>query len=361
VIRGIVLAFCMACAPRAQDLAESPDGGPQLLAVDSVTFEESDTAYVGRPMYLAMNDDGDFFISDAFSGRVLRFTRQGQLRQLYGRMGDGPGEFRGPHVLAFVGDSILLVDDVTARRTQFFQVATGAYLREHRDEGLVLSAVAHHDTIWMGMRNMERKTGVARWVVGSDSVIDMVAFPTEYLASPQLAAFSEIVRVVRWRDTLLVAYSAHNPLLLVTDNGARIDTVDMPAVRRRGVPPSIVQEFNGPIRNARRINISSAPFAIHRLANGGLALVYFDQEIHGTLLTATGYVSVIAPDWHRACIDRRLAFAPDAQPRVTFHGDTLFTLEQRVVGATRAVTFSRAFRLDTSHCHWQPIRRAQGA
>ncbi|MDE0073468.1 MAG: hypothetical protein OXR82_10265 [Gammaproteobacteria bacterium] len=69
--------------------------GPAVTIVDSVLLDENDRFYLGNPFSLMVDTaDGSFFISDFFENRILRYARDGKLRQFYGRPGDGPGEFR---------------------------------------------------------------------------------------------------------------------------------------------------------------------------------------------------------------------------------------------------------------------------
>src|SRR4051794_19033293 len=70
---------------------------PVVRKLGSITLTESDTAYLGRPAALSVDPvDGSLYVSDAFWGRVLRFSAVGELQRSYGRRGEGPGELKSP-------------------------------------------------------------------------------------------------------------------------------------------------------------------------------------------------------------------------------------------------------------------------
>ncbi len=84
------------CGSESGERVTADAAGPTLTPVDSILLPEGDTLYIGNPYALVVDPyDGSFHISDIFSSRVLRFRRDGSLMLVYGRPGEGPGEFRG--------------------------------------------------------------------------------------------------------------------------------------------------------------------------------------------------------------------------------------------------------------------------
>lgn len=78
------------CSPESGERVTAGAAGPALIPIDSILLLEPDTLYIGNP-YTPVIDplDGSFHIPDIFSGRVLRFGRDGRLMLAYGRPGEG--------------------------------------------------------------------------------------------------------------------------------------------------------------------------------------------------------------------------------------------------------------------------------
>ncbi len=100
--------------------------------------------------------------------------------------------------------------------------------------------------------------------------------------------------------------------------------------------------------------MSSVLVALNRTSTGEIVAVYLDYVLKGAIATASGFVSVVSSDRSRACPDLELALSPDARPIIAFVGDTLLSLEQRVV-AERAVSVIRRYAIDTRECQWLAV------
>jgi hypothetical protein len=75
-----------------------------LRAVDHVTLEETDEAYVGSigtGIGVSFRPDGVIAVADGMASRVLFFERSGSLLRSFGGPGDGPGEFRRVRALSW--------------------------------------------------------------------------------------------------------------------------------------------------------------------------------------------------------------------------------------------------------------------
>ena len=101
--------------------------------------------------------------------------------------------------------------------------------------------------------------------------------------------------------------------------------------------------------------ILSTAAHIARLSNGGLAIVHFDFSLAGTRLTARGFITLVNPELNAACVDGPIPLSQDAQPSVTFAGDTLFTLDQFVTQRGVESTI-RGWTLETADCEWIPLQ-----
>lgn len=325
-----------------------------LSALDSVQLQENDSMYLGAPSFMVSGPEGDLYVSDAMNGHVLRFGRDGRPSVRYGRRGAGPGEMGTPVAATLVGDSLLAVADWRQNRTSLYRRATGDFLRSVQQEGLPFWMQAVDDTLWMSSVNFRRKTSLAVWPLREDSVRYLGRVPAEYERSPILMEAHPYATLVRTGDTLLVGYTGHRALFLARLDGTVFDTVEVPAVRRRGVPRDIVERFAKPLENEQIASMVSALVAMHRLPSGDIALMHLDVTVDERLITADGFLSVLSRDLARACVDLPFRFQKDGRPVVAFRGDTLLVLEQKIVSSTRAESFVRSYRVDTSGCDWIP-------
>ena len=163
------------------------------------------------------------------------------------------------------------------------------------------------------------------------------------------------VTMLHMGDTLLVGYTGHPALFLTRPDGTPFDTVEIPAVRRRGVPRDMVERFAADPPNEEIASMASALVALHRLPSGEVAAFHLDVTVDGRLITADGFLSVLSKELDRACIDIPFRFQRDGRPVVAFRGDTLLVLEQRLVSDQSARSVVRSYRIDTSGCDWIPL------
>jgi sugar lactone lactonase YvrE len=107
----------------------SPDGKLLLtLGKAGVSKAGSDT-FIG-PTACAIAPNGDVIVADGHwprpttaqqdGDRLIRFRKDGTFVRDYGQMGTGPGEFMGPHALAFDSQGRLFVADRSNNRVQVF-------------------------------------------------------------------------------------------------------------------------------------------------------------------------------------------------------------------------------------------------
>jgi DNA-binding beta-propeller fold protein YncE len=116
----------------------SPDG--RLLMTLGTAGEAGDPpSRLNQPMDVAVAPNGDVFVAEGDHGgnqvaRISKFRADGTFLMSFGRPGDGPGELRIPHGLAFDAEGRLFVADRGNHRVQIFD-QDGNYLDEYREFG----------------------------------------------------------------------------------------------------------------------------------------------------------------------------------------------------------------------------------
>ena len=329
---------------RMRSAADLPQ--PVIQRLGSLTLTESDTAYVGRPAALSVDgQDGSLYVTDAFWGRVLRFSAAGELLRSYGKRGDGPGELKSPGAVEVVDTAVLVLDE---NRLTRYRREGGDFLGSARYGGVLTSMRAAGSRLWLGGLNLGRKTSLGTWAPGEPTVRPVGTIPSEFTQSEPLAGIYTGVEVAAWGDTVLAGYEGLNRLTLYRSNGTPIRSLRVPTRARRGELPNIVQamkrlDFPG------QFSANSVLFRLERLPSGNFALVHYDQKIDGQLITARVYLTLLSADFSRACVDREIPVSRDAQPYTAFRGDTLYVVQQEVK-EEKSRTFVDRWLIDERAC-----------
>jgi DNA-binding beta-propeller fold protein YncE len=104
--------------------------GKLLMTVGKPGVSRAGTDTFIGPTACAVAPNGDIIVADGHwprpsdaqqdGDRLVRLTAEGKFVRAYGRMGTGPGEFMGPHSLAFDSQGRLFVADRSNNRVQVF-------------------------------------------------------------------------------------------------------------------------------------------------------------------------------------------------------------------------------------------------
>jgi DNA-binding beta-propeller fold protein YncE len=107
----------------------SPDGKVLLTLGQAGVSKAGTDTFIG-PTACAIAPNGDIIVADGHwprptdaqqdGDRLVRLRPDGTFVAQYGRMGTGPGEFMGPHALAFDSQGRLFVADRSNNRVQIF-------------------------------------------------------------------------------------------------------------------------------------------------------------------------------------------------------------------------------------------------
>ena len=87
----------------------------------------TDIGNFSKPTNVAIDKDGNVYVSDTWNDRVEVFDADGNFIRVWGKNGDGPGEFARPEGIAIDPDGHVWVADAMLNRIQVF-TPEGRYL-----------------------------------------------------------------------------------------------------------------------------------------------------------------------------------------------------------------------------------------
>ena len=124
-VMAAVLAIVVATAACAEQEPPGTDpvvpaGLEDVFRVEAVVEIEEDPAdSIAEPGYFVERGDGGFILGDQLVPRVRAYDDSGRLTGVFGRLGDGPGEFEGVSAIAEVSTGHILVLDGVQRRLSY--------------------------------------------------------------------------------------------------------------------------------------------------------------------------------------------------------------------------------------------------
>jgi len=344
------------------DVARERDGvsstGQILPVIDSVLLQESDSAYLGRPVALAVGPEGDYYVADNIANRVLRFGADGGLRLIYGRSGQGPGELASTGPIGFLDDSLVLISDFSMFQLERYDRRSGESRGHWSYQGPAASIVTLQSGVWLGAASQSEKTGLVRISLKTDSARNLLPLPQAHLDDPRIAQMHAAVRVTGVGDSVIVGYSGFDTLLVTLRGEQVVDRLPVPRLHRIGTPVDLSTKLQHVQTQAEALRTASVLWNLLRHPSGLLLATNVDVSMDSRnpeVMTFRVYTTIVDPVRRVACSDVTLDFADGvARPQLAMDGDTPVTLVQRVVG-DQAVTVIRRHALVLEACEWVPI------
>lgn len=357
-----------------QERRPSSERGPELVLIDSVDLVESDTLFLGQVgQGFDVDESGRLFVAASSLGKILRFSPKGTFEASYGRLGNGPGEFRQVFPVVYAADSIVIGSASRSRRVNVFRASDGLNLATRTYQGFVTAVQLEKGRLWFA--NFSRRDSMAVGSVAVDSLLSkesdkgnllqptLIPLPTEYLRYSELELASD-VRILRFNDTLLAAFAPFNTLHVLVDT-SKSRLLQVPVRLRRGVPANAYAEFF--VRRGHRFDLALGSLSllegIWQLGSGPIVLVHMDGRASmkdGKVISVSAqpYLTLLSRDLSTACVDTPIPSDSASRPVVTVEGDMLYVLEQLVSNGAQptAKTTVRKYRVDYRSCIWVPTK-----
>jgi hypothetical protein len=315
---------------------------------DSILLTEMDSSFVAGAGGLARSSDGNIAIADVSSGRVLLFSREGAHLRSIGRRGRGPGEFLAPSTVQFFAGSLLVMDNAT-RRISRFDLSGDSLVSSLRMPGSAIDFRAVDRGIVVASADAQIETALAHSFAGGDSLARAGALPASYTRFPRLKRNLALGAVAPVEGGIWLGMQGSNGLdyYEFRDLLKPARSIDVPRVRRRGVPLESPEKLESEVSYEQEIGSLSMLWALGQLSDNRLSTVHVDATMSDAGVTAFALLSIVDAAGGRGCIDLTLPTDTTAVPILRFEGDTLFDVVQRETEDGKPQTWVR----------WQDVRR----
>ena len=331
-----LLVLCVAACTPGDRLAEKPQAarwvvGDSLLPLDSVLLGETDSAsfYVGRPIAFNIAPSGDIYISDQFARRVLVFDPRGRPVRQYGTDGSGPGSFGAPGAIAFAGPDSLIIADWIRDILYFYGGDSLLPARSMRVRGAALRVQQRRDTLWIGVFNAARQSGLA-WLPPAGEPQYVGPMPAFYKERPELLTSFGFSTTSVEDSTVLLSYALVPRVYRVRTDGSVVDSVDLPKRLRRTATEDLADAARRYKSFEEWMNGTSTVTAVQVLPDSSIIVVLTDHEVRDNVVGGQNYLSILDHNLRPLCTDIILRYPASVRPLVAFRSDTLYTLAQDV-------------------------------
>lgn len=357
VVLCIVAVMFMGCRPDESppEVQGRRTATGEVVLLDSLQLAVPDSAALGTFSYITAEASGGVLISDAGRGRLLRYGQDGELRQVVGRYGGGPGEFLGVSVARHVqDDTVLAVMDPKRQYMSFLNAGSGEFMS--------------------GMPMPFREPGQT-WTVNGESAVFAVEAASFLFGVLNLhdSTFRPLGKIPARLMENLFLYLSYGRVEVLPDGhgflamvpmlqgiqvldsiGDPLGMVDVPVRARRGKPADLLEQQSG-VTDPRRL-VGSVDGALGRLRDGTIVILNMDVTFADAMPPIPSeikyYVSLLSKDLSKACVDLPVPHDPAATgPWPTFdQGDLLITAEHIEADSVRTVLYR--YGVDTDDCDW---------
>ncbi|HET6681100.1 MAG TPA: hypothetical protein VFG84_07850 [Gemmatimonadaceae bacterium] len=348
-------ALLTACEERGGLQSTGTGLGPALVAIDSTILQETADDFVSALAGFAVSGNGDTWVYDPPTGRVLHFDAGGALLGTVGHKGSGPGELQAVTALALDGDSLLHTLDWPNQRIVAFRTSSGEPVGQRSFPLRTWSMAADAGRIALGAVDVTRQATINLILPGSDSVHAIGPFPDIFARVPPASSAFGPSQVLFVGDTVVSAYEVTGHVYFTRTDGTILDSIDVPHVRRRGSRTDLFAKVTtDQATGMAAVYQSSQPTALGRIPPTRYALATLDPVVANRHWGGTVYISVIDRSARRSCVDATVPVPADPVPLVAFRGDTAFVLAQHVTADATTNTIVHRYRLDLANCDWLP-------
>ena len=307
----------------------------------AVTLRTSDSAFIAEPSALMILDSA-IVVADAGSSSLLQFRRDGEFVSRIGRRGRGPSEFTAPAAIVNMADTTIAVVDAGLQRLSIldraFRVRTTRPI-----PGLAMSAVFDKGGFVVGVQDPASKTSAAFLPAQDSSVVRLGRFPQSLLDNPQIAASYPFSVVTKTETGVIVGFTGADWIYRLGEDGLPTDSMQPVRRVRRGVPSDLGRRLEKSRSPDTEAAATSLLIGLWPLSKGRVAIIHMDFIVDGPSVTGAAFYSSLDSELRSLCTDIVVPLEKDTRPMFSTRGDTLFVVQNRIVGeaaSTRVAAYA---------------------
>jgi hypothetical protein len=348
---------------------ESASGIPaparvELIRVD--TLSDPDGRLLGRFSNVMVGSDSSVYVPIQYENHVLQFDKRGRLLRRIGRHGSGPGEFSGaPRDIVEWGDSLVFAS-LSGRTVSFFSKASGEYYHREAVDGFPFTIAATPTHLFASVLSATRGTAAGVWVAGSDSMQPIIPIPASVRQHPLGMQRWPVSLVTAVGDTAIVGFVTSNELLVATASGRVVDSLRIPALRRRAIPSNLDEVLKPLIGGRLAAFLFATQMSLTQRPDSYLLAMHVEWTttdstnrpfVDGERVTETHqtYATLIDRRRRRACVDTPIHTNWTTVPAMTAHDNDIVVVGHVESDEERSVVEMRRYRIDISTCNWVPL------
>ena len=154
-----------------------PPGIPTRLKLEedlTIGEEEGREEYMFTNIIFDVDNEGNIYVLDTKQCNVKIFDKRGKFLKMFGKKGQGPGEFTSPRGIQITPQKEIMICDLFARKLIFFSLK-GEYLRQISTAKFLIFLLPQIDSKGNIIANiLVRGKGVKSILIKSDSKLDQI-------------------------------------------------------------------------------------------------------------------------------------------------------------------------------------------
>jgi hypothetical protein len=230
---------------------------------EELVLEEGDSALVVTPLLSPSNPTDRLIVADTRERQVRVYGREGNLLQVVGRAGQGPGEFRAPTAVTSLADGRIVVADLGGGLSIFDP--DGRFLGATAPTGIPVFEL--HELVDSALLLVGRRPGFSREELLH--IVDPASFEVRasFFPTPGSDQSLVVATMAGWasaslrQDSIAAVFSLSDTVFVFDSAGHLMETIPVPSRLLRRYSDAAV---GAPQREERRAWLESFD-AIHQL------------------------------------------------------------------------------------------------
>lgn len=339
----------------------NPPRADLVVPGDSILIQEPDSLALGRRTPLLLRAaDGRMVLAEFPAKAVYAYAADGRFLGQFGRLGEGPGEYRMVTGMALLpGDSLLAVADLVRPRLILYRMDDRTFVNEIALGGppIPVTGWANVDELTILPMSLS-PTPFYVWNRTTGVVDAWGEAPSTWPETSGTAGYARMV-VVPVGERVLTALPFDSVVQWRDHSGRVLETAPVPHRHRRGEPRDAANRIKEwqERKEEQLQTIASMLLAGHRFSDNSVGLLHADldgirdkSEVGSSLTASALYLTILGSSRADMCTDARIPVPFDEFTWPAFTGDTIWFLVRTPTADGLARTVVRGMVVAVGSC-----------